>query len=72
MIDMLTSLAKQSKKDSFVPNHVKSNLVSNYIKGVENRCSYQKIKNAAVAKLKDKLEKNGYRNIITRPKIKKN
>ena len=45
------------KKDSFVPNHVKSNFVSNYIKRVENRCSHKKIKNAALTKLKNKLEK---------------
>ena len=59
------------KKDSFVPNHVKSNFVSNYIKRVENRCSHRKIKNAALTKLKNKLGKNGYRNIITKPKIKR-
>ena len=45
--------------------------MSNYIKRVENRCSHKKIKNAALTKLKNKLEKNGNRNIITKPKIKR-
>ena len=59
------------KKESFVPNHVKCNFVSNCFKRVENRCSHINIKNAALTKLKKKLEKNGYRKFKTKLKINK-
>ena len=48
------------KQDSFVPNHVKKNFVTNYMERVRNRCSNPKLENAAVAKLKHKLKKNGH------------
>ena len=54
------------KSDSFVPNHIKKNFVSNYVKRVENRCSNQEKKNAALTKLEEKLKINGHNRLTTK------
>ena len=50
------------KRDSFVPNHVKTNFVRNYNTNVVNKCSTTELKKEASLKLQRKFEKNGYRN----------
>ena len=56
------------RADSFIPNHVKTNFVSNYVKNVESKCSNNERKDAARLQLAQKLKKNGYSKIKTNKK----
>ena len=47
-------------KSSWLPNHIKTNFVSNSLKTAENRCNLEKHKQEATRNVKAKLKKNGY------------
>ena len=59
------------RKDSFVPDHVKSNFVSNSINTVKNRCSTEEETKKALKKLDDRFRQNGFR-ITSKKQIGKN
>jgi hypothetical protein len=62
------------KQDSFVPNHVKKNFVTNYVSNVDRKCSNDKLKAEAQSKLRKRLNKNGFTKIPRtghRPKNKR-
>ena len=50
------------RKDSWLPQSVKSNFISNSIKQVKEKCSSTEEGTIAFQKLKDKLIRNGYKN----------
>ena len=56
------------RKDSWLPQHVKSSFVNNRYKYVQDRCSHQKEKNKAVERMAQRMIKNGFEQQI--PKIK--
>ena len=49
--------------DSSVPNHVKMNFIKNSINLVKSRCSTKEEADKALAKLEDRLRKNGFTNM---------
>ena len=57
------------RSDSFVPNHVKTNFVNNYVNAVNKKCSSDVLRERANRQLCQRLKQNGFKNI---PGPKKN
>ena len=59
------------RKNSWIPNFMKTNYVRNSIKTVMDRCSNEKLCEEALSKLDNRFEQNGYHNVKLDQKIKK-
>ena len=51
------------KSDGWIPRHVKVNFVSNTVRQVAEKCSTEKLKQEAFAKLDRRFHKNGFKNV---------